>query len=245
MSWWRRLRNGALRNGALRNGPLRGREAGSDPLADARERMVRRQIEARGLRDPELLRAFRAVPRELFVDSPHPYGDNALPIEAGQTISQPFVVAFMTDAAHPRRPDGWRGARVLDVGTGSGYQAAILAELGARVTSIERHAELSSSAAEALLRAGYPEVRLVVGDGTRGCADDAPYDAIIVGAASPSVPIPLLDQLATAGGRLVIPVGAREHQRLTVVERHGDEYAQRERDAVVFVPLVGEHGFGE
>jgi protein-L-isoaspartate(D-aspartate) O-methyltransferase len=212
-------------------------------MAEARERMVQRQIEARGLHDPELLRAFRAVPRELFVESMSPYGDQALPIEAGQTISQPFIVAFMTDAVRPHRSDGWRGARALDVGTGSGYQAAILAELGARVTSIERHEELSQTAAEALLRTGYPGVRLVVGDGTLGVPEDAPYDAIVVGAAGPSVPMPLLEQLEPDGGRLVIPIGAREHQMLTVIERRGDEYVERQREPVVFVPLVGEHGF--
>ena len=205
--------------------------------------MVRRQIEARGLRDPELLRAFQTVPRERFVESGPPYGDQALPIEEGQTISQPYVVAFMTDAARPRRPGGWRGARVLEIGTGSGYQAAILAELGADLTSMERHAELSRRAGEALLRAGYPDVRLVVGDGTRGLPENAPYDAVIVTAAGPSVPIPLLEQLSPEGGRLVMPVGAREHQWLTLVERNGDDFASRPLEPVVFVPLLGEHGF--
>jgi protein-L-isoaspartate(D-aspartate) O-methyltransferase len=228
MRWWRQPRTG-------------DRETN---LEAARERMVRDQIERRGLRDPELLRAFRAVPRHLFVDSPFPYGDQALPIEEGQTISQPFIVAYMTDAARPVRPDRWRGARALDVGTGSGYQAAILAELGAVVTSIERYPELSARAGEALRAAGYPDVQLVVGDGTRGFPENAPYDAIIVGAAGPSVPEPLLAQLSPEGGKLVMPVGSREHQQLTVVQRRGEEYLQRARDAVVFVPLIGEHGFG-
>jgi protein-L-isoaspartate(D-aspartate) O-methyltransferase len=212
-------------------------------MAAARERMVRDQIERRGLTDPELLRAFRTVPRDLFVDSPFPYGDQALPIEEGQTISQPFIVAYMTEAARPVRPDGWRGARALDVGTGSGYQAAILAELGAEVTSIERYPELSARAGEALRRAGYADVRLVVGDGTRGVPEHAPYDAIIVGAAGPSVPEPLLAQLAPDGGKLVIPVGTREHQQLTVVQRRGEEHVSKTREAVVFVPLIGDHGF--
>jgi protein-L-isoaspartate(D-aspartate) O-methyltransferase len=205
--------------------------------------MVRRQIEARGLRDPELLRAFQVVPRELFVESGSPYGDQALPIEEGQTISQPYVVAFMTDAARPRRPDGWRGAKALEIGTGSGYQAAILAELGAELTSLERHAELSRRAGEALLRAGYSNVKLAVGDGTRGYPQNAPYDAVIVTAAGPSVPLPLLEQLDSEGGRLVMPVGAREHQWLTLVERTGDDFASQPLEPVVFVPLVGEHGF--
>lgn len=206
--------------------------------------MVRQQLESRGLRDPELLRAFRTVPRELFVDAVDAYGDQALPIDAGQTISQPFVVAFMTDAARPAaRPEGYRGARALDVGTGSGYQAAILAELGAQVTSIERYPELSRRARENLLRAGYPQVELVVGDGSRGYPPNAPYDVVIVGAAAPSVPEPLLEQLSPDGGRLVIPVGSRSHQLLTVVERIGDEYRTHRQEPVVFVPLVGEHGF--
>ena len=205
--------------------------------------MVGRQIEARGLRDPELLRAFRTVPRELFVESGSPYGDQALPIEEGQTISQPYVVAFMTDAARPRRPGGWRGARALEIGTGSGYQAAILAELGADLTSVERHAELSRRAGEALLHAGYAGVKLLVGDGTRGYPENAPFDAVIVTAAGPSVPLPLLEQMSPEGGRLVMPVGGREHQWLTLVERDADEYTSKPLEPVVFVPLLGEHGF--
>ncbi len=228
MRWWRQPRTG---------------DRDTD-LEAARQRMVRDQIERRGLRDPELLRAFRTVPRHLFVESRFPYGDQALPIEEGQTISQPFIVAYMTDAARPVRPDRWRGARALDVGTGSGYQAAILAELGASVMSIERYPELSARAGEALRAAGYPDVQLVVGDGTRGYPESAPYDAIIVGAAGPSVPEPLLAQLSADGGKLVMPVGSREHQQLTVVQRRGEEFVQRTRDAVVFVPLIGEHGFG-
>jgi protein-L-isoaspartate(D-aspartate) O-methyltransferase len=228
MRWWRQPRSG---------------NDETDWVA-ARERMVRDQIAGRGLRDPELLRAFRAVPRHLFVESAFPYGDQALPIEEGQTISQPFIVAYMTDGAKPARDDVWKGARALDVGTGSGYQAAILAELGAEVTSIERYPDLSARAGEALRAAGYDGVRLVVGDGTRGYPENGPYDAIIVGAASPSVPEPLLKQLDPDGGKLVIPVGSREHQQLTVVQRRGDDYFQRTRDAVVFVPLIGEHGFG-
>jgi len=214
-------------------------------LADARQHMVASQIEARGLREPELLRAFRTVPRELFVEAETPYGDQALPIESGQTISQPYVVAFMTDAARPHTDDGWRGARVLEIGTGSGYQAAILAELGAAVTSMERHEGLHRRAREALLRAGYHDVRLIVGDGSRGFPENAPYDAVMVTAAGPSVPLPLLAQLSPDSGRLVMPVGNREHQWLTLVVRHGDEYASKPLEPVVFVPLLGEHGYGE
>jgi protein-L-isoaspartate(D-aspartate) O-methyltransferase len=212
-------------------------------LDEARAEMVHTQIEARGLNDPELLRAFRTVPRELFVESGEPYGDNALPIDQGQTISQPYVVAFMTDAARPRTPDGWRGAKVLEIGTGSGYQAAILSELGADLVSVERHVDLSRLAGEALLRAGYPDVRLVVGDGTAGVPEYGPYDAVLVTAAGPSVPTPLLEQLRPDGGRLVMPVGDRDRQWLTLVVRNGDEFHSRALEPVVFVPLVGEHGF--
>jgi len=205
--------------------------------------MVNQQIASRGLRDAELLRAFATVARHDFVELGSPYADEALPLPAGQTISQPFIVALMTDAARPAR--GWKGVRVLEIGTGSGYQAAILAELGAEVVSVERHAELSQSAGRRLADAGYDDVQLVVGDGTRGWPAGAPYDAVIVTAAGPSVPKPLLDQLSPEGGRLVMPVGSRVHQELTVVERRGDEFIRSGRDPVVFVPLIGEHGFGE
>lgn len=219
------------------------KEPEPEPLEWARARMVREQIAARGLTDPDLLRAFGAVPRHLFVDSDGAYADEALPLPAGQTISQPYIVALMTDAARPAA--GWRGARVLEVGTGSGYQAAILADLGASVVSVERHAELSERAARRLADAGYDGVRLVVGDGTRGWSAGAPYDAVIVTAAGPSVPQPLLEQLAPEGGKLVMPVGTRAHQELTVVERRGSELVSSRRDPVVFVPLIGEYGFGE
>jgi protein-L-isoaspartate(D-aspartate) O-methyltransferase len=218
--------------------------AGRDEALDAaRARMVQQQIASRGLRDPELLRAFATVPRHLFVEAGSPYADEALPLPAGQTISQPYIVALMTDAARPAR--GWRGARVLEIGTGSGYQAAILAELGAEVISVERHAELSESAGRRLADAGYESVRLVVGDGTHGWPAGTPYDAVIVTAAGPSVPKPLLDQLSPDGGKLVMPVGTRMHQELTVVERRGEQLTPSRRDPVVFVPLIGEHGFGE
>jgi len=209
----------------------------------ARARMVHDQLERRGLRDEELLRAFRTVPRHLFVDSDDPYGDRALAIPSGQTISQPYVVAAMAAAARPER--GYRGAMVLEVGTGSGYSAAILAEVGAEVTTIERHAPLAAEAVERLRQAGYDRVRVVVGDGSLGWPEGAPYDAIIVTAAGPSVPKPLLEQLSPDSGRLVMPVGTREQQWLTLVERHGSAFTRREVEPVVFVPLVGEHGFQE
>lgn len=209
----------------------------------ARRRMVQHQIKGRGLTDPELLRAFSTVPRHVFVDAQNAYGDQALPLTEGQTISQPYVVAVMTDAARP--PGGYRGARVLEIGTGSGYQAAILAELGAEVISVERHPELGREAGERLRTAGYDTVRLVTGDGTRGWPDEAPYDAIMVTAAGPSAPQPLLKQLRRDGGRLVMPIGTRTHQWLTVLERRGDDVISQQREPVVFVPLLGEFGFEE
>ena len=219
----------------------RGEQTSDAEWALARDRMVRDQLERRGLRDEELLRAFRTVPRHRFVDSHDPYGDRALAIASGQTISQPYVVAAMAAAARPER--GYRGAKVLEVGTGSGYSAAILAEMGADVTTIERHASLGAEALERLREAGYGGARVVVGDGTLGWPEGAPYDAIIVTAAGPSVPEPLLGQLSQDGGRLVMPVGGREQQWLTLVRRHGSAYTRREVEPVVFVPLVGEHGF--
>lgn len=208
--------------------------------------MVHDQIEARGIRDPELIRALLTVPRHVFLDVaatiPDAYADRALAIGSGQTISQPYVVAAMTHAARPLR--GWRGANVLEVGTGSGYQAALLAELGAEVISIERHPELAEGAITRLRAAGYGErVRVVVGDGTRGLPEAAPFDAILVTAGGPEVPPPLVEQLNPQGGRLVMPVGDRDGQTLTLVERHGDEVTSRQIERVVFVPLIGEHGF--
>ncbi|MGH2444753.1 MAG: protein-L-isoaspartate O-methyltransferase family protein, partial [Candidatus Limnocylindria bacterium] len=152
--------------------------------------------------------------------------------------------AVMTAIARPTTDDGFKDARVLEIGTGSGYQAAILAELGATVVTIERHPDLASTARDRLDRAGYTDrVRVEVGDGTQGWPADAPYRSILVTAAGPSVPGPLLEQLDASGGRLVMPVGEREHQLLTLVERDGSDLRSRELDPVVFVPLIGTHGF--
>jgi protein-L-isoaspartate(D-aspartate) O-methyltransferase len=203
--------------------------------------MVREQIENRGVRDPDVLDAMRQVPRHLFVDSAYAYDDRALPLAHGQTISQPFVVALMTQSARP--PRGWHRARVLEIGTGSGYQAAVLAELGAAVLSVERDPVLSATAAENLHTAGYGGVVVEVGDGTLGWPAGAPYDAILVTAGGPTIPPPLREQLASAGGRMVIPVGDRASQWLTLVERHGDDWNERRLEPVVFVPLIGSHGY--
>lgn len=223
-------------------------DAGGTPDHDRdRRRMVAEQLEARGVRDPEVLAAFQSVPRHAFVEGDEPYGDHAMPVGSGQTISQPYVVARMTQAARPAGPDGWQGAKVLEVGTGSGYQAAILAELGAEVTSIERHPELAAEAQRKLASAGFGEdrVQVVVGDGTEGWPADGPYRSILVTAGGPSVPKPLLEQLDADGGRLVMPVGDREHQFLTLVVRRGTDLHTTELEPVVFVPLIGRYGVEE
>jgi protein-L-isoaspartate(D-aspartate) O-methyltransferase len=207
----------------------------------ARERMVDAQLRERGVRDPRVLAAMATVPREAFVADrvrDQAYGDFPLPIGSGQTISQPYIVARMTEllAVSP-------GDRVLDVGTGSGYQAAILAELGCEVLSIEREAALARDAADRLRALGYGDrVRVVTGDGTLGRPDGAPWDGILVAAAAPAVPEALRVQLAD-GRRLVIPVGTWREQQLMVVERHGDEWQERSDGPCVFVPLVGEQGW--
>jgi len=203
--------------------------------------MVSRQLRARGIENERVLEAMATVPRELFVEEgqrPFAYADEALPIESGQTISQPYIVARMTELLGPAPDD-----RILEIGTGSGYQAAVLAYLGCRVTSIERHADLAERARERLARVPWGErVEVRVGDGTLGAPDGAPWDGIIVTAAAPSVPVSLREQLAD-GGRLVIPVGTRMRQDLVVVTRRGNEWIQRSDGAVVFVPLIGDEGF--
>ncbi len=209
--------------------------------SDARARMVAAQLRGRDITDARVLAAMAAVPREAFVrasDRDHAYEDHPLSIGAGQTISQPYIVARMTEllAVGP-------GDRVLDVGTGSGYQAAVLAELGCRVTSIEREPALAAEAAERLARLGYADrVTVTAGDGSLGLPDGAPWDGILVAAAAPSVPESLRTQLAE-GRRLVIPVGARREQLLLIVERHGSEWTERSDGACVFVPLIGAEGW--
>jgi protein-L-isoaspartate(D-aspartate) O-methyltransferase len=212
-------------------------------FAALRKRMVERQIAARGVRDARVLDALRAVPREEFV-APHlaglAYDDHPLPIPEGQTISQPFVVALMAEALELRPAD-----RVLEVGAGSGYAAAVLARLAGEVFAVERHESLAREAAERLARLGFDNVRVTAGDGTRGWPEHAPYDAIAVAAGGPEVPRALLDQLGP-GGRLVIPVGRPEHQTLLRVRRAPDGSFQRESlGDVRFVPLVGEEGWPE
>lgn len=227
--------------------PRWGEEPEAETTAEARRRMVATQLEGRGIGHADVLEAFRTVPRHHFVEGDDPYGDHALPVGQGQTISQPYVVARMTEMARPSGAAGWRGANVLEIGTGSGYQAAILAELGAHVTSIERHPELALQAEQRLADAGYgtDRVEVRIGDGTEGWAAGGPYRSILVTAGGPSVPQPLLEQLDPAGGRLVMPVGERTHQDLTLVVRDGSDLRSTKLEPVVFVPLIGRYGVGE
>ncbi|MGC9319263.1 MAG: protein-L-isoaspartate(D-aspartate) O-methyltransferase [Armatimonadota bacterium] len=205
-----------------------------------REGMVEGQLKPRGIRDERVLRAMAQVPRERFVPKEmrlDAYADRPLPIGEGQTISQPYMVAAMLEALACRPEDV-----ALEVGAGSGYQAALLAELCSQVYAVEIVEKLAERARQALEEAGYENVEVVVGDGTQGLPQHAPYDRIIVAAAAPRVPEPLIEQLAD-GGRLVIPVGSQMTQRLLIVERHGDEIVRRKSMPCVFVPLVGRHGW--
>jgi len=204
---------------------------------EERDRMVSEQIEARGVRDRRVLAAMRRVPRHRFMPAdvaPHAYEDRALPIGHGQTISQPFIVASMTEQL-----DLKRGERVLEVGTGSGYQAAVLAELVGEVYSIEIVTPLAERAAADLAALGYDRVHVRSGDGYRGWPEAAPFDAIVVTAAPDHVPQPLVDQLAL-GGRLVIPVGGRGAQDLRVLTREKDGVREETLYGVMFVPMTGE-----
>ena len=218
---------------------MNGRDEASEA---ARAAMVARQLRSRGIADERVLRAMGTVPRELFVSEAQrstAYADEALPIPAGQTISQPYMVARMTELVAPRA-----GSRILEIGTGSGYQTAILAILGAAIVSIERQPELAVTARERLARLGLGgAVDVRVGDGSVGDSAGAPWDGIVVTAAAPSIPKALREQLSPDGGRLVIPVGDRARQELMLVVRHGDEWRDRNEGPCVFVPLVGEGGF--
>ena len=210
---------------------------------DDRERrveMVDRQIIARGVRDPRVLEAIRDVPRHRFVPADlqaQACEDRALPIADAQTISQPYIVAIMTELLSPEPHH-----RVLEIGTGSGYQTAILSRLSGHVVSIERHPGLAEAARRILAALEMTNVEVHVGDGTEGFPAQAPFDRILVTAGAPSVPESLKEQLAD-GGRLVIPVGPAGFQHLTIVDRKGTRFDEHKRDACVFVPLIGRHGW--
>jgi protein-L-isoaspartate(D-aspartate) O-methyltransferase len=209
--------------------------------ARLREEMVKHQLVRRGIRDETVLAAMSTVPRELFVPADlqaDAYRDDPLPIASGQSISQPYIVARMTELLAPRA-----GMRVLEVGTGSGYQAAVLATIGCDVISIERHPNLAETARARLIELGLQgRVRIEVGDGSLGWPAAAPFEAIIVTAAAPRVPATLRSQLAD-GGRLVVPVGTPRSQELVGVMRVGNTFDERLFGGCVFVALVGAEGF--
>ncbi len=209
-----------------------------DRFAEQRERMVRTQIEGRGITDAATLRAMQRVPRHLFVPDEQirsAYNDNPLPIGFGQTISQPYIVAFMTEIVGVSREH-----RVLEIGAGSGYQAAVLAEIVDSVYTIEIIPELGHGAAERLKRLGYDNVSVKIADGYHGWEEHAPFDAIVVTAAAEHIPPPLLDQLKD-GGRMIIPVGSPFFiQQLMLVEKRGEEMTTRSLMPVRFVPFRRE-----
>jgi protein-L-isoaspartate(D-aspartate) O-methyltransferase len=214
----------------------------SEEYAPQRLEMVEKQLRRRGIRDAAVLAAMTAVPRHEFVANElrsHAYDDAPLPIGGGQTISQPYIVAAMTAALHLQLGD-----RVLEIGTGCGYQAAVLSRLAREIFTIERRPELASAASRLLARLDYSNVHVHCGDGTFGLPEIAPFDAILVAAAAPEIPKPLLAQLAERG-RMIIPVGGADHQELQLVERHGDAFPAKILEGCRFVPLVGYHGWQE
>jgi protein-L-isoaspartate(D-aspartate) O-methyltransferase len=211
-------------------------------FAVLRQKMVNAQLRARGIRDERVLAAIRKVPRHLFVadeDRESAYEDHPLPIGESQTVSQPYIVAFMLEALSL---DG--SERVLEIGTGSGYQTALLAELVQQVYSVERIQSLARAAQAILQRLGYNSVRLIVGDGSRGWVEYAPFDAIVVSAAAPRIPQVLLEQLRE-GGRMVIPVGPSEAQELKLVRRREGRTVVTNLEGCRFVPLIGDEGYAE
>ncbi|HSA91394.1 MAG TPA: protein-L-isoaspartate(D-aspartate) O-methyltransferase [Terriglobales bacterium] len=212
----------------------------ADPYRMRRLAMVEVQLRARGIRDERVLAAMAQVPRHLFVPPEHhddAYGDFPLPIGEGQTISQPYVVAAMLEALALRPEDV-----VLEIGTGSGYQTALLAELAREVYSIERQPRLAMRAEEALLRLGYTNVHVRVGDGTLGWPEAAPFEAIIVAAAAPQVPPSLFDQLRE-GARMIVPVGSTFAQELQLIRKQSGGTFVTHLDGCRFVPLIGREGF--
>ncbi len=214
----------------------------ASPFAQERQRMVQTQLARRGIHDQAVLHAMATVPRHLFLPpeaQEYAYADRALPLADGQTISQPFIVALMAQTLLLRG-----GERVLDVGTGSGYAAAVLSMLAAEVYSIERSPILASESSARLADMGYHNVYIRQGDGTMGLPHNAPYDGIHVAAASPWVPRPLRAQLAE-GGRMVIPVGGDKEQLLLLVKKENGETKVSQMGGVRFVPLVGEHAWGD
>jgi protein-L-isoaspartate(D-aspartate) O-methyltransferase len=214
---------------------------GSQPFATERFTMVESQLRQRGIHDERLLAAMSKVPRHEFVSPQNwneAYADHPIPIAEKQTTSQPYMIAAMVQAAQIKPED-----RVLEIGAGSGYQTALLAELASQVFAVERYASLADSAQKTLERLGYRNARIVTGDGSLGLPEAAPYDAIIVSAAAPRIPQALVGQLAV-GGRLLIPVGESDQQVLQLVQRQPDgSTTVRTLEGCRFVPLIGEQGF--
>jgi protein-L-isoaspartate(D-aspartate) O-methyltransferase len=207
---------------------------------EQRRHMIQEQLKARGISDERVLAAFHKVPRHLFIPKEfqqESYADHPIPIGSGQTISQPYMVALMIQLLRLQGHE-----RVLEIGTGSGYELAILAELALEVYSIERLPELANSALRRLEQLGYLNLDVSAGNGSLGWAEHAPYDGIIVSAGAPQLPRPLIDQLGE-GGRLVIPIGSHQAQTLTLVEKRGAHLQMKEITSCVFVPLLGEHGW--
>jgi protein-L-isoaspartate(D-aspartate) O-methyltransferase len=216
---------------------LAGCASAATDYASQRKAMVERQLKGRGIKDPRVLAAMAKVPRHLFVpeaQKPHAYEDRPLPIGLGQTISQPYVVALMTEAVHLKPGD-----KVLEIGTGSGYQAAVLSEITPKVFTIEILPALADAARKRLRELGYPTVQVKTGDGYLGWPQQAPFDAIIVTAAPGKIPPKLVEQLKE-GGRMVVPVGEPPAQRLTLVEKQGGKLKITNLAPVAFVPMV--HG---
>ena len=206
------------------------------------EAMVERQLRRRGITEPDILDAFRAVPREEFVGEKYEhlaYGDHPLPIEAGQAISQPYIVALTIQAAEIKP-----GNKVLEVGAGSGYAAAVISRIAGKVIGMERHHDLVDVARDRLKRLGYDNVEIVEGDGTRGCPDEAPFDAIVAAASGSHVPKAFLEQLAD-GGRIVMPVGEPGwvQELIKVTKQDDGTLMQQKLGGVRFVPLIGEEGW--
>jgi len=214
-----------------------------DRYVKQRMRMVDSQIKSRGIREPRLLKAMETIPRHLFVDEAlrdQAYNDNPLPIDERQTISQPYIVALMTEALELKGSE-----KVLEIGTGSGYQTAILADLAERVFSIERIASLANGARKLLDSLNYFNVAIRVGDGSYGWKEESPYDAIIVTAGAPNIPKILVEQLAV-GGRLVMPIGSRHSQVLIKLTRQSDDINDLKKEDLGgcrFVDLIGDHGW--
>jgi protein-L-isoaspartate(D-aspartate) O-methyltransferase len=211
-----------------------------DSYVAQRRNMVESQLRARGIRDERVLAAMLHVPRHEFVSADYRdqvYEDHPIPIGQGQTLSQPYIVAIMLEVLALDPADG-----VLEVGTGSGYQTALLSELTRQVYSVERHASLARAAEATLARLGYTNVEVLLGDGSQGLPEHAPFDAIVVSAAAPQIPSPLFEQLRE-GGRMVIPVGPAHAQALQLVRKHAGKPVVTNLEGCRFVPLIGSEGY--